>query len=481
MPISETSAVNTFAGTDGVTVTTANSIGPPGDGWNTVTIGTGATNAYSATHALHVATSNQLATGGTAASPYCAWNDATLDTYSTFYGRIYLYFTAVPAANHRIFTAVGGTTARANLQFTTTGKLRSADAAGATVQTTTTSVALNQWVRVEWMMTCSATVGQIEVKLFNTTESATPTETITSGATLNTGGVADTFRFGIGSSVASVGPYWQASAAIDPAGYPGPFDPYTQTLTDTIAVADTHAPEPGIPGLSVTFDGVDDYVEIADHNAWSIATTGELTVLGVIRPDSLRMAATEGSGYVYWVGKGTSSQQEWAFRMYQLGNTENRKNRCSCYAFNLTGGLGNGSYFQDDLVVGQWLMITGCWDATTVSIYKDGVLRDSDLLDQSATGGPTITPANGTAPLRIGTRDLGSYFQGGISRVAIWNRKLTGAEITGLQTARTGGTFDTAITGLSGLQGFWKLDEQVAGTTVAADSSGNGRPGTYHG
>jgi hypothetical protein len=33
--------------------------------------------------------------------------------------------------------------------------------------------------------------------------------------------------------------------------------------------------------------------------------------------------------------------------MYQDGNRENRANRISFYSFNLTGGLGAGSYFQD--------------------------------------------------------------------------------------------------------------------------------------
>jgi hypothetical protein len=44
------------------------------------------------------------------------------------------------------------------------------------------------------------------------------------------------------------------------------------------------------------------------------------------------------------------------------------------------------------------------------------VLRDSDLLDQSGTGGVTITPEHGDAPVRIGTRDFNSFFQGAISR-----------------------------------------------------------------
>ena len=79
------------------------------------------------------------------------------------------------------------------------------------------------------------------------------------------------------------------------------------------------------------------------------------------------------------------------------------------------------------------------------------------LLDQSATGGVTITPEHGDAPVRIGTRDFNSFFQGAISRVAIFNRKLAEREQAALQTARTGGTLDSAISATTGLVGFWRL------------------------
>jgi hypothetical protein len=213
---------------------------------------------------------------------------------------------------------------------------------------------------------------------------------------------------------------------------------------------------------AAVFDGLDNYVEIADHPDYSIATTGELTVVALIRPDSLEMPARERTGYVHWLGKGIPGQDEWTFRMYQLGNTEDRGNRISCYGFNLdarAGGtrFGIGSHFQDELAPGQWLLVAGAWDATRVSIYRDGVLRDSDLLDQSATGGVTITPEDGDAPVRIGTRDFNSFFQGAISRVAIFSRRLTDGEQAALQTARAAGMLDSVISGTAGLVGFWRL------------------------
>ena len=210
---------------------------------------------------------------------------------------------------------------------------------------------------------------------------------------------------------------------------------------------------------AAVFDGVDDYVEIADHPDYSIATTGELTVVALIRPDSLEMPSQERTGYVHWLGKGIPGQDEWTFRMYQLGNTEDRQNRISCYGFNLdarAGGtrFGIGSHFQDELTPRQWLLIAGPGTRPGCPSIGMGCCATATC---STTGGVTITPEHGDAPVRIGTRDFNSFFQGANSRVAIFNRKLTDSEQAALQSARMGGTLDGAISASAGLVGFWRL------------------------
>lgn len=617
--------LNTFEGiTDGTTVDVNNSGGLCGDPFNVTSSGSGSTLIADSTHAAHGSRGLKVATSATPYSPFVAWTETRLGKLKTSWVRFYLFITANPAANHRVMTFIGGGTARGGVLVTTTGKLRSVDAAGATIQNTATSIALNQWIRVEVMLTGDASTGQVIVQLYNSPEATTPTETITSAASFNTGGDVDAWRFGLSASQASVGPYWIDDPNVSADGWIGPFDPFNQNLIDPMWSVDTHAADAGVPGRSAVLDGTASYLEVplgadptnllggdsagfeASAGSWaavtncavarstaqsyagsaslavtataggevkaespivpvspgqtvrgqiatlaqaagrvmyaklswtlagapvssvagpattcyngvwvtatveavapggvdgvrllldyftpgasevvyvddarlllgagspfSIPTTGELTVMALMRPDSLRMAQREGSGYVHWLGKGTPGEHEWTFRMYQLGNTENRQNRISCYAFNLNGGLGNGSYFQDPLVPGEWMLITGAWDATSVAIYRDGVKRDTDPLDQSATSGPVITPAWGSAPVRIGTRDFGSYFQGGMSRVAIWNRRLSDGEITALQTARAAGTLDDQITATSGLVGFWKLDEGD-GATQAVDTA----------
>ena len=53
-----------------------------------------------------------------------------------------------------------------------------------------------------------------------------------------------------------------------------------------------------------------------------------------------------------------------------------RPSRISFYVFNKSGGEGIGSYFQEPVETGQWIHVVGVADATTTSIYKDGVFTD---------------------------------------------------------------------------------------------------------
>ena len=53
---------------------------------------------------------------------------------------------------------------------------------------------------------------------------------------------------------------------------------------------------------TLQFDGIKDYVEIADDAGFSVATTGSLTVAAWIRPDALTFPNSESTGYVHWMG-----------------------------------------------------------------------------------------------------------------------------------------------------------------------------------
>lgn len=195
---------------------------------------------------------------------------------------------------------------------------------------------------------------------------------------------------------------------------------------------------------AVDFDGATQYFEAADADVLSPATTGVITIEAWMRPDVLQFPNDESSGYIHWMGKGTAGQHEYVSRMYSLENTENRPNRISGYSFNLSGGLGAGSYFQDEIVAGEWIHYVLVINSTATSeaypngytkVYRDGVLRDQDDL---SIRGQIIVPERSAAPFRAGTRDFGSWFDGAVAKIAMWDTELTAEQILAHTAAMTG-------------------------------------------
>jgi hypothetical protein len=185
--------------------------------------------------------------------------------------------------------------------------------------------------------------------------------------------------------------------------------------------------------LATQLDGDSQYLEIAHDPVFSIPTSGILTIEAWMRPDVLQFPKYEGSGYIHWMGKGSAGQYEYVSRMYNQTNVENRPNRISGYSFNLSGGLGAGSYFQDPVPIGTWLhyvlvintQVTSTQFPTGYTkIFKNGFQRDKDALS-----GYSIIPGIGTAPLRIGTRDLGSFLKGAVAKLAVYDYELPATTI----------------------------------------------------
>jgi hypothetical protein len=252
--------------------------------------------------------------------------------------------------------------------------------------------------------------------------------------------------------------------ALAPAGGPVPASLLAVSTAElTVEAAPTNARP------DVQLDGLSDYVQVATSPDLSLSAAG-LTVSAWVRPDTLTFPKTEGSlpteQYVHWLGKGETGRHEWVFRMYS-NPADPRANRISFYVFNANGGRGCGSYFQDPLQAGQWVHVVGVADQTTqqVAIYKNGTLRSAT----SFAG--LITPTPGTAPLRLGTRDLASFLQGAIGPTRVWNRPLTASEVHDLYAAN--------VVPPNGLVAEYLLTEG-AGLT-AHDSSGHAHDGTLVG
>jgi hypothetical protein len=238
-----------------------------------------------------------------------------------------------------------------------------------------------------------------------------------------------------------------------------------------------------VPKTYLKYDGRSSYTDLTNSPAFSLSKKG-LTVAVWMRPDALVFPQHEGrradQQYVHWLGKGQAGNQEWAFRIYSLKPSGPRKNRISFYVFNPIGNRGCGSYFQDPIRPGEWIQVVGIVDAAKklTAIYKNGEFRHSDSYKSKI-------PLPGPAPLRFGTRDFGSFFEGAIGPVQIWNRPLAASEVELL--------FAGSVVPQDGLVAWFGNDEgseastrdRVAGTIGkiygAVWQSGNGRVGTATG
>jgi hypothetical protein len=190
------------------------------------------------------------------------------------------------------------------------------------------------------------------------------------------------------------------------------------------------------PNTAIAVAPSNNYVEIPSSSQFSPAAGDKgLTVEVWMRPDILTFPGETNEPYVMWLGKGEKGQFEWGFRFYS--QQSNRPNRISAYIWNADGGLGAGAYFQDELKAREWLHVVGVYDPGSaetpgagVSIYKNGQLRGSPATSKGALYSTyNIKPQRGSAPVRLGTRDLLSFLTGGLDEVAIYPRKLTAAEI----------------------------------------------------
>jgi hypothetical protein len=184
--------------------------------WDSVTIlGASNTLRYDNTHAygdLAAKIDNATTPASTVAM---TWSTA-ISGPTDHYGRFYLYAGANPAAEFRLIFFNGGSQ---RLQMMNTGFLRVVDGTGSS--TGSTAITLNQFVRIEYHLIHSATVGQWEVRLFNDPDSSTPTGTLSTAANRNTGASLASAAFGA-SGGGSGGVNWMDNIIAAATDWPGP-------------------------------------------------------------------------------------------------------------------------------------------------------------------------------------------------------------------------------------------------------------------
>jgi hypothetical protein len=239
-------ATNNFeGGTNGNTIATSDT--GSGNAWDAVTLpaGTG-TLTYDTAH-TYGALAGKLVCGTTSTTAYLQWSTATLGSITgDAYGRFYVYMTSNPFnINAQCLFRNNGTN-RCRLSINTAGKIEVRDKSGVVQATSTNSLALNQWNRVEFHVTFATSTGFMEVKLFQNADSTTATETLTSASNLDFGGTTNNeFLIGWVSSQTSR-TQWLENIVWGAASYPGPF---ATSTTSTLTASGVATPLGGIKSV----------------------------------------------------------------------------------------------------------------------------------------------------------------------------------------------------------------------------------------
>lgn len=171
------------AGVNGNVIT----ISDPGSAtaWDARVLNAGGALTYSNAHAISGTLSGKFGVAGSSSSNYLVWTTA-LGTVIDHYGRLYIWLDALDSSRTAFVSFKTAASANAcSLWVNASGTLTLVDASNGAVGTTSATVSTGQWVRIEWHIIHSATVGQGEVKLFNDASSTTPTDSFTTAANKN--------------------------------------------------------------------------------------------------------------------------------------------------------------------------------------------------------------------------------------------------------------------------------------------------------
>ena len=204
-------------GVNGNAITTADA--GSATAWDAITA-IGATPTYDNAHAYDALADKMVLTGSTSEATI-SWNTA-FGTQTDHYGRVYLWLDAAPSGGSiRLVHGTTGGSLAWRLLITPGRLIALIDSTGSTMGQMTSTVSTGQFVRIEWHVIHSTSVGQAEAKLFNNADSTTATEVLTSAASFNTLANSNAIKFGHGSGEATTATFWLDNIVAGATSYPG--------------------------------------------------------------------------------------------------------------------------------------------------------------------------------------------------------------------------------------------------------------------
>lgn len=174
---------------------------------------------------------------------------------------------------------------------------------------------------------------------------------------------------------------------------------------------------PGIVGSAFSFDGVDDYVDVADHPTLDLAS-GEFTIAVWVNPDVCPNVGLDNASLVI-------KESGTVFAAYSLSLFQGQ------FSFASSGNAAAwGTLMQGGVcAAGAWHHVSVTQSAGVANLYVNGLVVSTD--------NTAVTPLNTILPMRFGLREDGSsspglqpvFLDGRLDEVMLFDRALGSGEI----------------------------------------------------
>jgi hypothetical protein len=210
---------------------------------------------------------------------------------------------------------------------------------------------------------------------------------------------------------------------------------------------------------SLSFDGEDDYVEIADSD--ELDGMEQLTVQFWANLAEYSLDESKGINFVI---KTEHPSDYISYSFYTAGD----ENRLTFRVRTTSGAAGANLFNYSDYVsLNDWHLFTGVYNSANIQLYIDGVLMvEDDLTGTVIQNDYPVSLANITNPSTT------KNYYGKMDDLSIWNTALTQEQIQSYMTISPMGDE-------TGLVGYWDFNEGT-GTTLT-DQTSNDNDGTING
>ena len=169
---------------------------------------------------------------------------------------------------------------------------------------------------------------------------------------------------------------------------------------------------------ATSFDGVDDQVRVTTPTALNL--TGALSVALLVR---MAVGTVNAGFFEKTIANAVNTHY---LLLYESNFAKFRV---------FKGGVGyTASGSQPGMADGAWHLLVGTYDGSTARVYVDGAL-------QATTAAVAAPIASGAGDVFIGALASVYRLNGGLSEVAVFDRALSGTEVSALQSARSPAAF----------------------------------------